>query len=851
MKFKTLGVASSLAIAAGLAMPAWAQDSEAADDSNTIVVTAEFRETNLQDTPLAITAMNAELLESRGQTNIVNVAAQAPNVTLVPQHQEYGSGLIAYIRGIGQNDPNFALEPGVGIYVDDVYLPTLTGALLDLTDVDRVEVLRGPQGTLAGRNSIGGAIKMYSQKPRGDNSGSIKATFGSFDRIDLRAMADIGLSDTLAVRVAGVSKNENGWVKRLDYALTHPGSNVPTQATGGGKSNEVLGRLGGQSVAAGKIALRWEASPDVEVNFSADYTRERNEPGLATLLYANAAGLINNDPNRPWLAGTDGNPVPYNCMFVPYGVNSCDTLTGYDRRYVSYATFNDLYPGDSQMPYKPLALDPHSDLDNYGAALTIDADLADNLSLKSISSWRKYKSDWSYDVDGAPLAANLLNQTQINRQLSQELRLSGAFADDTLFVTVGGFYFDTDGTYTGRIDIPYGGLDFIHGPDPTPSNNKALFATATWNPVDAFNITAGIRQSWDRKDYEYHRTNPDGSPIEGPCNFFLGDPLAGPTDIGNQSNCLLFGIDGEERTFKNDRTDWRVAVDYRFSDALMMYGQIATGYRAGGFNPRPYYPSQMSPHVPESITSYEIGFKTDFLDRRARLNVAGFYFDYNNIVLLSNYCEDLEPLGQATPCLRPSNVGSAKVKGIEVETFLEPVDNLTFDGSLSYLDFQYKEIDATAGTGVALSDITPFTPEWKYSFGIQYDVAGVAGGDLMFRFDGSYQSKIYTEAGNVDSRIVPSDVVPGSPGFEDIGLAGGGGSVANLVVDNRIDGYFLANARIGWTSDDGDWGIALEARNLFDKYYLTSKVNDASAVGHVYGAPGKPRTFAVSVTRNF
>src|SRR5690606_36452659 len=113
--------------------------------SNEIVVTAQFREQSLQDTPIAITAVNAETLEARGQTNIVNVAAQAPNVTLVPQHQEYGSGLIAYIRGIGQNDPNFALEPGVGIYVDDVYLPTLTGALLDLTDVDRVEILRGPQ----------------------------------------------------------------------------------------------------------------------------------------------------------------------------------------------------------------------------------------------------------------------------------------------------------------------------------------------------------------------------------------------------------------------------------------------------------------------------------------------------------------------------------------------------------------------------------------------------------------------------------------------------------------------------------------------------------------------------------
>ena len=474
-------------------------------------------------------------------------------------------------------------------------------------------------------------------------------------------------------------------------------------------------------------------------------------------------------------------------------------------------------------------------------------DLADNLALKSISSWREYTSDWSYDVDGAPLAANLLNQTQTNEQISQELRLSGSLGDETVFFTIGGFYFKTDGTYTGRIDIPYGGLDFIHGPDPTPSQNKALFATATWNVTDAFHLTGGIRQSWDRKDYEYHRTNPDGSPIEGPCNFFLGAPIAGPTDIGNQSNCLLFGIDGNERTFKTSRTDWRIALDYRVSDALMVYGQVATGYRAGGFNPRPYYPSQMSPHVPESITSYEIGFKTDFLDRRVRLNLAGFYFDYNDIVLLSNYCEDLLPLGQATPCLRPTNVGSAKVKGIEAEIFLNPVDNLTIDGALSYLDFQYKEIDATAGTGVALTDITPYTPEWKYSFGVQYDVDDVLGGKLSFRVDGAYQSKVYTEAGNVDALVVSSTNLPIAP----FGLAGGGGPLANLVADNRIDGYFLANGRIGWTSDDDGWELSLQVHNIFDKYYLTSKVNDAYAVGHVYGAPGKPRTWAVSVQRNF
>ena len=148
---------------------------------------------------------------------------------------------------------------------------------------------------------------------------------------------------------------------------------------------------------------------------------------------------------------------------------------------------------------------------------------------------------------------------------------------------------------------------------------------------------------------------------------------------------------------------------------------------------------------------------------------------------------------------------------------------------------------------MALGDVTPYTPEWKYSFGAQYDIPDVFGGELSFRIDGSYQSEIFTEAGNVRELLVPNNVAPTAP----FGLPGGGGPIATLVADNLIEGYFLANARAMWNSGDGNWGVALEVKNLTDKYYLTTKVNDAYAVGHVYGSPGKPRTFAVTLKRNF
>jgi iron complex outermembrane receptor protein len=820
------------------------QETPTSDTLEEVVVTAQFREQNLQETPLAITAVTGDMLERRSQTDIAEVARQAPNVTLAAQNQEYASGLIAYIRGIGQNDPNFAVEPGVGIYVDDVYLPTLTGSLLDLMDVERVEILRGPQGTLAGRNSIGGAIKMYSVRPQGDGSGSFQATYGTYDRLDLRGIYDVALSDTVAMRVSGVSKSETGYIKRLDYALTHPGTNVPTQAQG---LNPVLGHDGGTAITAGKIAFRWQPNDSVDINLAGDFTRERNDAGVSTLLYANAIGRINNDPNRPWLRGTDGEGIPYNCQFVPSGQNSCDTLQGYDRRYVTYGTFADLYPGDSQMPYKPLTLSPHRDMDNMGVALTIDWQINETLSLKSITAYRDYTSDWSYDVDGAPLTSNLLNQTQENEQISQELRLNGTAG--MVDYTFGAFYFDSDGFYTARVDIPYGGLDFIHGPDPTPSKNQALFANATFNFTDAFHLTTGIRYSEDEKDYEYLRHNPDYTDIQGPCNFFLGNPpgLLGPTDVGNQPNCLLFGINGTTAHFENDQTDWRVALDYRFTEDFMLYGQAATGYRAGGFNARPYFPSQATPHVPETILSYELGFKSDLLDDKLRLNLAGFFFDYEDIVLLSTFCADL-PVGQQVPCLRPSNVGSAEVKGLELEASWFVTSNFSIDAAFSYLDFQYTEINETAGTGVAIDDITPYTPEEKASIGMQYDFDGVLGGKLSMRVDASYQSEIYTEAGNVDELLVSSTNPRGAP----FSQQGGGGPIATLVADNLIDGYTLANARIWWQSAEEDgWMFALEVQNLADKYYLQTKVNDAYAVGHVYGSPGKPRTWAITVKKDF
>ena len=830
MQYATLAWVSSLALAAGLSAPARAQDtaqpqdSQDIDDSGVhdIIVTAQFREQRLQDTPIAITAVDAAMLEARGQTDIQQAAAQAPNVVLKPQGQVNGSGLVAFIRGVGQTNFNFALEPGVGIYIDDVYFPTVTGSLLDLTDVDRVEVLRGPQGTLAGKNSIGGAIKMFSRRPDGTGRGSIQATYGSFNRIDLRGFADFALSDTLFVRVAGVSKNRDGYVKRLDYALTHPGTNVPATNLGRGAK---LGTLGGQSLAAGRLSLRWQPSDTFEVNVSGDYTHDRSEAGASVIRYANGASAT--PDGRPFLRGTDGAAIPYDCRFVPHSQSSCDTLSatlGYDRKYITYANFLDPMPASNQLPYEPFYADPIQHYGGGGVQGTLDWTLSDAFQLKSISAYREYSSTWSLDGDGSPVPSQQQVNTLHFHFFSQELRLNGDVADGLADFTLGGFYSHQNGSLNARVDLNYSGIDFIHGPDTTPSTSKAGFFNVTVHPLDGLNLSGGLRYSRDTKTYTYFRSNPDGT-LPTPCNFAAP---GGPLGNNNKPNCLLAGIYNISDTFRGNRWDYRAVADYRFSPELLVYASLSTGYKGGGVNPYPYYGpaqgecsalpagstapcNQLKAFQPETLTTYEAGFKADLLDRRLRLNAAAFFNKFNNIILNLNACP-------GRPCAQPSNIGKADVKGFEVELQARPFEGFSIDGSLSYLDFKYKEI--TGPTTVTLAMRTPYTPKWTSSFGVQYDHP-LAGGTVSGRFDGAYQSSIFADGVNDD-------------------------------FFNKIKGYFVGNARLSYTSGDKDWQVSLEVQNVFDRYYyLTVFDQGRSSAGQVEAQPGLPRTWAVTLKRNF
>ncbi len=832
MKQKTQAWQIIAAVSAALAASTSAIAADESKDAlQEVVVTAQFREQNLQDTPLAITAVNAAMLEARGQTNIAQVAAQAPNVSLRPQPQNGGSGLIAFIRGVGQTDFNYALDPGVGVYVDDVYIPTLSSSLLELIDLDRVEILRGPQGTLAGKNAIGGAIKLFSAKPKGDDSGSVRLSYGSLNEITARAMADIRLSDTVALRVSGMSRSNEGYVAMLDYGQTHPSSNVP-QTNTRGRANSDYQTMGGQNITAGRMALRITPSDQLEINLSADYTREKSEAIPTVLIAAGATvgnpALFNPASTGSSLAGTplataallkgkDGTPIAYGCKFVPAGKYSCDTgrnLMGWDAGFVSYSNFLDGMAPTTQAPAKPYFSLPTTEF--YGQGFHADAHykISDNAEFVYIGSYRSYNSKFGQDQDASPLPLSQLDNELNHHAFTSEVRLNLKSGNGFAEGTVGAFYLDQKGTYTARVDLNYVSptIDFLHGPDTTPSNTKAVFATATLHPSDAFSVTGGLRYTKDKKDYTYYRSNPDSS-VPSPAQCFGGP---GPTVL-MYPNCILAGIYNVTGSFSGDRLDWRLVGDYRFNENFMAYASVSTGFKGGGVNPRPFVADQKLPFNPETLTTYEAGFKADLMERRVRLNGAVFLNKYKDIILGKAQCPESS---LPTPCLRPSNIGAADVKGAELEARVYATDNLSFDGSFSYLDFGYTT--ATSGgnlvnTGIPGSAITPYTPKTAYAVGAQYDQQ-IASGKISYRVDGAYQGKLYTTAENTSW--------------------------------SRVDGRFLANAHVTWASDK-NWKVAAEVQNLFDKYYFQSVSDVTTAFGGVTGVPGKPRTYALSVERKF
>lgn len=783
-----IGVLLLTTAGAGLLAPALvhAQETDAASDEKAlaeVTVTAQFREQNLQDTPLAITAVTAAQLAEKGITNMQDLTRVAPSVNLRHTGSAGGKTLAAFIRGVGASDYNFNIEPGVAFYIDDVYLGPSFGTLLEFVDLERAEVLRGPQGTLSGKNAIGGAVRLVTQKPRGDDTGYVEVEGGSRDLIRLRAAYDVAISDKLAMRVSGYSANQNGLVKVYDFACVNPtlvgDSTAPHGLRPGTPPQSCKrGTLGNTDVRAARMQFRWTPSDNLEVNLSGDYVDDNAAGAADVMLSLNPAGFATyTRPGTTTPFFTTQYGVPYDQRFLPPNRNS------------TYATFQD--------PVYGLTFPPENTLLSKDATLNVQWKISDALALTSISAYRKISGSWAYDSDSSPLQTDGVYDTQSHEQTSQELRLSGQLFNGRFDWTVGAFYFDATQRDIGTIEAAIFNL-FIQVDSFPEYENYAGFVHGEYEITDGLRLIGGLRQSHESKLYRFIEHDIAGTP----------------------SNVFPGGLDVPART-KYDRTDYRVGLQYDFNPNNMMYVNVATGYRGGGFNPRPSNLQSVVPFGPESQVSYEVGLRSEFFDRRMRWNNTVYFSDYKDIQL-SGRITSITP-GGAFPVTVITNAAKARIYGAESELQADLTERLTLTGAASYTNFKYEDLGVAAAlaatSGPTLNSEQRYTPEWKVNAGVVAHLPLLESlGKLSLAADYSYQTSQFPDARNLPELEIPA--------------------------------YGVANARLTFTRGEGAWSVSLIGSNLFDEDYFYNK-NYVSGNFQLKGNPAPGREWGLSLRKNF
>ena len=755
-----------------------------------IMVTAQRRTENLQRTPIAITALDSEALERRGIANIQEAITGMPNVDLNTGDPGGGStNAQIYIRGIGQNDFIIVTDPGVGIYIDNVYYARTTGGLLDLADIQRVEVLRGPQGALYGRNTIGGAINITTMAPTSDFGGMVDASYGSYNHVAVRGMVNIPVAEGLAVRASTSFKRADGFVHRV-----------------------VAGdRLGGYDSLAGRLRALWTVNDRLTVDIAVDATRARN------------------DGSPQYLAKfvQTGNLVPlYMAPFVTPVINRPASAAG-SAAVDSYIAQHGRLPVlvNSNDPYTSYGTGPNvSNLDTWGLSAQLTYKLSDDLQIKSITGYRKMSAYFGQDGDNTPYQYIQTLDDVNDKTFSQELQFSGSTLNNRLKFVSGLYYFNEAATDQNNVRLLsglYGGLESLPaaiiplGPVTCPAalpapcaggagnpvntsldldffaynhintDSYAAFAHVTYDLTDAFSAVVGLRYTRDEKTYFLHHTR-----------FNSGVDIIPPTTVS--------------RADKN--VSPKFGLNYQINDQTMTYVSATRGFKSGGFNGRPTTESAVSSFGPEYVWTYELGLKTEFLDRHVRLNSALFWNDYKDIQL-SIYSAD----NTGNLVLLVENAGKARMRGFEIESSVLPAKGWLIDASLAYLDAKYTALNS--GATIPLDNKLARSPKWMASAGVSYSF--LLTGDLQatIRGDWHYRSSLFNNPENTPELKSP--------------------------------GLHLFDARVTLASEKTGLQITVYGKNITDQRYITGGLQALSSFGEVAATLGRPREWGVTMKKTF
>lgn len=820
-----------------------------------IIVTAQFREENIQNVPLSISAISGDALQAKSANDVIDIERWTPNLKIDHLGSGWGPTLAVNARGIGLNDFKAVFEPAVPIYVDDVLLGRPTGANLDLLDLERVEVLRGPQGTLFGSNAAGGVIRLISKKPTGDGPTVAEVTMGSYNRIDFRGSFETALTDNLFARFSYSSKRRDGYVDVLDFTcdmirrgtpelagigdgLGRDGSaglgldgvpdavpvgsvednsfGIPISTSPNGTNNGCkVDEMGDEDIQSGRMHVRWVVDDDLEFSFAGDITNQNNKSPADYIGDTNPALFLVSQFNTRVSVPNFG--VPYDDRFVP------------DDPFVNYSSFKDpgvtfgvpnlpgenifsaigateqVYPGGIDTPNVNEVL-------HWGISGTMDWSINDALTAKVILAYREWESFFGRDSDGSPIPMNHTLDTFTDEQLTVEGRLSGQleWSDWTTDWTFGVYYFDAD-DFNSNISLLHFGVISASDIDRIDEQNTeklGIFLHTITEVTDQITFTAGLRWTEDEKNILQTRLFRKLETTPNVATDFLFTPTA--------------------QRQKSERVTPMISLSYQWDDDLMTYFTWQRGFRGGGFNPRPNSPATVGSFGPEDVENFELGMKSDWLDQRLRLNATLFYMKYEDLQLPAVVLA----AGAALPTFPTTNAGEAEMLGLEVDFEFHPFEKVTIDGTFGWLGFSFETLGNADPAVVAAAGFNPIgspcldcrplrTPEVTASIGGSYTTPVSDGewGEFTARLDYAWQSLDHFTQNNFDR--------------------------------STQSAYGVLNARATWVSADDDWEVSVYGTNLTDKLYRVSVLDFMDSLGGIQYGFARPREFAVSVKKRF
>lgn len=731
-------------------------DEDAAADDGVIVVTAQKREQALNDVGLSITAATGDELVALGVADTGDLAKVTPGFTFTKSQD--GTPLYT-LRGVGFNDYTLGASPAVSVYVDQVplaYGAFTQGATLDL---ERVEVLKGPQGILFGQNSTGGAINYIAAKPTRTFEGGFSASYGRFDTFDGEAFVSGPVSETMAVRVAAATTISGPW----QYSYTR---------------DDELGR---EDSLRGRAQLEWEPLDRLSFLLSVNGWRNKSDTQAGQL-----QGLF---------LQLDEAAVAAGCG------NFCDRVETARR----IAAFRALTPAPQNA--RAADWDPDRELERddgfIQASLRSDFELSDAITLTSITAFSRYNENYSVDRDGTPLINAGVNADGRVDSFSQELRLAGEIG--VINWLLGANYatndvFSANDILTGdstNTAILTGG-PYIRESTTTITQDiedKAVFGNVEAAVTDQLTLLVGARYTDTTNDFTSCMTGDIGMQVTfGVLSDVLsgtpGAPL-GPTSCLNMDKTTFENIRTPfEDNLSEDNISWRVGANFEPTEDVLLYALASRGYKSGSFPTVPASTTaQFAPVTQESVTAYEVGAKFSALDRRVQLNLAAFHYIYRDKqvrgLVIDPIFNQLEQL---------VNIPKSRINGAEIELTARPIEGLSLRGAVTYVDSKVKEfigINNERVLGDYSGSALPFSPKWhviadaSYEWGVSNGLDAFVGTNLL------HNSSTNSTLGNAPNSV--------------------------------IDAFTTVDVRAGIQAADERWRLSFWGRNVFNEYYWTNQ----------------------------